>query len=572
MKKIKDHELGFNLSRGTHETPQDLQGLLYRGGAGTPIDKVPHLIKNGELGPIIKDRLPLVTIFHELIATDISRGLSKYTILSRIRNLRRFYAWCDTENLQINTKCLEYNFTSWVESLIFRFQVKKDIDQMTVYRFAKSVDYLASKVLDIEIGLLRKTRLSAPNQKKRVLGTQADKQNLEQIFEFGATLLKISAALDSDSILGILPLTIHIDDNKTLEEWSGLQNINKLKPFETTRRHKSEVNKLIAIRGKLQLEDSFKTRHPLINLRIEVELLIFIAQTGMNLSQAFKLKRCNFRYQTDADGIDVFRVHKHRRHGKAEFHIFKEYRKLFQSYLRWIEFFFPPEEERLFPFIRKLQIPAAIKAPNFQAIKSRCNQLKIPYFLPTKLRNTRINWLLRRSKDPELTAEMAQHTQETLLKVYAQPHHQVAASEISKFHRTLDPITQSPAPGLCIEIQGCPSTISSAPQGAPQPDCINPAGCFFCEYHRDIESQDYIWSLATYKYIKILELERYSSPEKNIDPHPAAKVIDRIMQKLCFFKKTSNIWSEWVDEANNRVIEGNYHPMHDGMIQLMEMQ
>lgn len=50
-------------------------------------------------------------------------------------------------------------------------------------------------------------------------------------------------------------------------------------------------------------------RNSILNFRIEAELLIFIAQTGMNLAQAVGLKRESYRWKSDGDDVEVFRVY-----------------------------------------------------------------------------------------------------------------------------------------------------------------------------------------------------------------------------------------------------------------------
>lgn len=55
------------------------------------------------------------------------------------------------------------------------------------------------------------------------------------------------------------------------------------------------------------------------------------------------------------------------------------------------------------------------------------------------LRNSRVNRLLRRSGDLELTAEMAQHAEQTLLGIYERPSQQRAMGEIMRFWNCADP-------------------------------------------------------------------------------------------------------------------------------------
>ena len=112
------------------------------------------------------------------------------------------------------------------------------------------------------------------------------------------------------------------------------------------------------------------------------------------------------------------------------------------------------------------------------------------------------------------------------------------------------------------------------PRNAPQPDCVNAAGCLFCTQHRDIESEDHVWSLSSLRYLKSLELARYRPPSSGKRPapvHPALLVINRLTAKLHFFEESSEVRRLWVEEARARISEGDYHPAWDGFIRLAEL-
>lgn len=192
---------------------------------------------------------------------------------------------------------------------------------------------------------------------------------------------------------------------------------------------------------------------------------------------------------------------------------------------------------------------------------------------PRKLRGTRINWLLRESQNPHQVAEMAQHSMETLMRVYADPHPQIAMVEITRFHQQTDPSLSPPAPGRCMS--ATPESMSVIPKNAPRPDCINSAGCLFCTQHRDIESEDHVWSLYSFRHLKSLELARYCPPtlgQHLIAEHPALLIIDRLTAKLRFFEESSEVRRLWVEEARARICEGDYHPAWDGFIRLAELR
>ncbi|MBP0633671.1 site-specific integrase [Cupriavidus sp. AcVe19-1a] len=555
---------------GRTETPWDLRPLLYRGGASTDIRKVHHVIAGGALGPPMLDRLTLVLKLHDVLAGNIAAGGSRYTVRIAIARIRSFYAWADESNCSLTLATVETDFLEWTNHLIHRQRLVGDIGAVTVYNLSSHVARLLDEVLSLKVGLLRRTRVNFPPSKRKVLGTKADKQNLADTFAFGHALLDISDALTVDSIRGKLPVMIRFRSGQQLEEWSGLPPDHKLKTLVDPTATPSRKEKVINRRAAWESDTSLRTRQPLINLRIEAELLIFIAQTGMNLSQAHKLVIGRFSYQSHLDGYLVRRVYKDRRQGEVEFAIYSEYRTLFERYLAWHRAIFQDGSNGLLFPLSSRQERARDVSPLLRAIRVRCALLKIPFVGPRSLRSVRVNWLMRRSRDPALTAEMNQHTTQTLLREYIRPHHQAAIKEISRFHSTTDPAMAPPGPGVCVK--GDPQLIQDASAGAPHPDCISPAGCLFCIHQRDIDSADHAWSLASYGHYKSLELAMYRPPKKADVLHPAMPVLDRITAKLEHFKTSSEARAFWVGEAMARVEEGDFHPKWDGFIQLAEFR
>lgn len=572
MKKTKTKPLvGLDfkmLSYGTHEWPWTFEILTRPGGAATPRNLYSEFLIKTDDSPKIHARLPFVKLLHEKIMDDHARGLRQLTIISRIRSVIAFYSWADKNGVDITYENSEIVFRDWTEHLMHRVQVKKDILQMTAYRTAKAIDLLISRIKNLQKGPIHRSRLSAASVKRRVLGTKADKQNLKETYEFGLLLKLLSDNLDYESISKPLPLIIKINDEMVLEEWSGFPKPIGPRPEESTIPRKYRYR----YRSKrIEHDPTLTTRQPLVNLRIEVELLIFVSQTGLNFTQAYRLKRGNFRFKTASDDYEVYRAYKGRKQGEAEFRIFKVYRSIFQRYLEWLEKIASSDDDRLFPFSPKYQIPSIHTPPSFHAIKHRCNLLGIKYIPPIALRNARVNWLLRISRDPELSAEMSQHTTEVLIQIYEKPHHQSAAGEISYFHRSMEKLSEPPSPGGCVASSGYFKQNQQEHNDAPKADCINSAGCFFCEHHRDIDSFDYAWSLMTYRSLKVREIERYHNPKNAHHEHPTKLVIDRVTQRLKVFEASSEERGMWVKEAEARMREERFHPMFGGLIELMEI-
>lgn len=550
------------------ETPWDLRPLLYRGGAAASIRKVAQLISEGKLGRAIEQRLPLVEKLHEAIVGRLAGGGSRYTARTAIVSIRSLYAWADKEGLSPTISSIESCFISWTDYLLHRQRVVGDLSSLSSYGLANVTSSILEEALNLNVRLLHKTRITNKRTKKLVLGTQADKKNLADTFAFGRALLDISEALTAEAIRGRLPVHVRFRSGHVIEEWSGLVPPQKLKTLNCTTAPLHRKKQIIRKRAAREDDTSLRTRSSLANLRIEAELLIFIAQTGMNLAQAFKLRVSKFSYQSHLDGYQVRRIYKGRRRGEVEFEIYSEYRALFERYLAWRQAIFPTDKDGLLFPLCSSQGRSADVAPACNSLKKRMALLGIPFFGAQALRKTRVNWLMRRSRDPALAAEMSQHTEEVLFSQYNKPHHQAAIVEISRFLAASDPAISPPGPGACVE--AAPEPVPDIPTEAPRPDCISPAGCLFCTHQRDIDSEDHTWSLASYRYYKSLELVRYRPSVGSRSQLPAEAVVDRLTSKLKHILASSDVRALWVKESLARVEEEDFHPKWDGFIRLAE--
>lgn len=574
---MREFELVFpSLALGTHQTPWDLQILLHRGAASLPRKEAMGMICKGRFCNPEEKRVFLVCAFHEVVTSSISKGRSKALVISSLEVLWRFYAWAD-ESYEVLTEDNAIDvFKAWAEYQIHRYQVKKDISAMHAYRQVTKIANLIASALNFPgnrpgAHLLFQTRMRKPSTKKRVLSTQADKQNLSSTFEFGHALKIICDTLDITMVRGSLPILIEVDSDKTI-----LAAGNLLDPHMDVSSIKDNTVRRAAERARASMGDdeSLFDRHKrsgILNLRIESELLIFIAQTGMNSAQAANIQREDYRWKSNGDDLDVFRVYKGRRSGEAVFRCFKSYKEHLQKYLHWLDDSGVSElDGRLFPLQNRTIIPAKDSKIRFYTTRGAFKRAGIEFFGPQDLRKARVNWLLRRSNDLELTAEQMAHDKSVLLRDYEKPHHQRATVEILNFHKATDPTFVPPGPGLCVDSGHTPVPIDGISEIAPKPDCVSPEGCLFCSKHRDIMNADYCWKLASHARIKSLETNLYKPSEKK-ETHPAYHVIERINQKLAAIASGSEVRATWVKDAKDAVRSGRYHPNWIGHIQLLEV-
>ena len=560
---------------GTHQVPWDLKILLFKGASNIPRKSAIVSIDDNKFGKRIEERIPLVVAFHEAICSMISLGKSRALVESSLEVLWRFFAWSDKNSQQISPENVIEIFKLWTEFQIHRHQIKNEISAIYAYRQTSKLANLIAKALHLPGAkpggnLLLQTRMRKPIEKKRVLGTEADKQNLEHTFKFGHLLTKICEALDVETVRGKLPIRINIGNEAILTLAGSLMDpdmdISNVKNAAVRR------NAEIA-RAPVPDGDSLFDRHKrsaILNQRIEAELLIFIAQTGMNLTQAASLKKESYRWKSNGEDLEVFRVYKGRRSGEAIFRCFKSYRCHLEKYMGWLDKTgFSDHDNRLFPILSRGMIRAKGAKIKFNTTKETLKKIDISFVGPQQLRKTRVNWLLRRSRDLDLTADQMAHDKAVLLRDYEMPHHQSAAAEIVRFHNATDPAFSPPGPGVCIDKLHQPELILNFPSEAPKPDCVSPEGCLFCTKHRDVMSSEYCWKLASHSQLKKLETALYK-PSKKQEVHPSYRVIDRITQKLDAISSGSQVRAMWVRDAKDLIRSGRYHPYWDGHIKLLE--
>lgn len=298
-------------------------------------------------------------------------------------------------------------------------------------------------------------------------------------------------------------------------------------------------------------------------------MLMLMGQPGVNLAQVHKLRMDEWRYKPANDGYEI-RTYKHRRWGPVVFQIYSGFRPQFERYLNWRKTIFKNDPDGLlFPFLGRGGTQPqrrSDKPPSFDSLRAACKRAGITFVTPTALRSTNVNWMLRETQNPDLTAEEKQHAKQTLLKVYETPSLQRAMVQIQLFWAEYDPAQAAVGPGSCANKR--PEAVPSTPKFSPKPDCQLPAGCMFCTHQRDIDSFDYVWSLVSFRLLKSFELCAPGQVEskKNQGQHPAEAVIQRISEKLISIKASSTERMQWLNEALIRIDEGRYHPAWVGML------
>lgn len=562
MRDVAIPDLTFPVvSYGRQETPWDLRVLLFKGGAKGHPKIVFNQIAAGELGTPLIERIELVKRIHEEMTARLVGGGTKISAFDSLRALRQFFSWADEFEQSVSFDTVEDIYRHWCDFLLNRQRLKA-INNSTAYHLATITASILDAVLERSQSLIRTTHLRKKKRGARAVGVIADKQNLADTFAFGHLCLDVIDSLSLEAVYGPLPVKIRFRDGTILEEWSRLMDPASLESLQPGYKDLSVKRAVLKKRAEWEADRTLRTRYPVVNLRIVAELLVFIAQTGMNLSQAHNLRRTQYSYKSTIDGYEV-RDYKERRKGEVLFEIFAEYRTIFQNYLDWRDGVFGVTTDRLFPLVRTMGAVASTRPDFKRFIADICAPMGVAFVSPQKLRKTRINWLLRQSRNPIQVAEQVQNTPQTLLRVYEQPSLHVAQIEIIQFWQKSDPRLSGkpmmcPAPGVC---DGVPKIRPGLPPETPKADCAHPAGCLFCEHHRDIDSADYVWSVASMRLLHTIILQRYRPPVA-IKADAARHVelaIEAMTGKLKWFNDSNETRKAWVDEAIEKLAEGEFH-------------
>lgn len=557
-------DLSFpNLIYGTNEIPHDLRRWVFKGGAGAESHIVISNIEAGGDCHAESTRLNLVQRIHEVLLNHLERGGSRHTLNGQIFRLKIFFRWADDNSRKLSLDHIASTFRDWTDFLLHRVRVSKNLSEATAYGYGSVVGWILDRVLERQTAIVKTTRLRNQKSISRAVGSKADKQNLRDTFALGHFLLDLADGLSLDVIWGTLPVHIKLRNGVELIEWSGYNRYQ----FKTDHKYPKQAlwYKQHAVKKHALWEEdkTLRTRYPLVNLRIQAEMFMLMGQPAVNLAQAHRLRMDQWRYKASTHGYEV-RTYKNRRFGPVVFEIYSAYKDIFERYLKWRAAIFANDPDGLlFPLLGKWGNPVARnpdKFSTFDKLKDACRRANVKYLPPGALRSTNVNWMLRRTQDPSLTAEEKQHSTRVLLENYEKPSQQRAMVQVQAFWATHDPAQLATGPGLCAT--NAPTPIHQIPPGATQPDCYTPSGCLFCTQQRDVDSFDYVWSLTSFRFLKSFELgaQVRSAIQNATEFTPVESIVSRITEKLTFIAESSAQRKEWVLESEYRIEEGRYHP------------
>lgn len=282
MIKYTDYEL-LGSAGSTRAVPINMAPLLFKGGAKLSNKIALKNIKLGHCGNEIPQRVPIVRKITELFNERVAIGYSRDSVRSAAVQIREFFKWVDDSDFEINANNIDVCFLSWTRHINHRQEIQKNITAIHAYQSAVSISKTLSQALELDINLLKSAGITRPKKHLNEITRTSDKQNLQSTFQFGYFLCDITTNLDAATITKEMPIIFLFRTGKKYEEWLKLRPPETLTTLNGSKKP-SIIKGTLEKREKWASDTSMRTRAPLIYLRVEAELLIFIAQTGMNLT------------------------------------------------------------------------------------------------------------------------------------------------------------------------------------------------------------------------------------------------------------------------------------------------
>ncbi|WP_373019975.1 hypothetical protein [Thiomicrorhabdus sp.] len=587
-----------------HKTRFELKRFAFLGGADVNSSAFTKDLNSGKYYELIPSRIDLLSkIKEELESSLISGHNSLETVQNKISVLKKFFIYCDGSTLfkEVSVIKLKEAYLTYSDHLFVQTHTettKNKASKNTIYEHLNLLGNFFGKIINhTGTPLFKQTRLSTsiPRTRKKLLGKAQDQQNLSEVFKFGSVLFDICTGITKDKILGTLPTIVQIrngvvHNNQIFfrgillpksEIWvrHSYEELKEMFP----QRAKSTINALVT-QAKKAREPSrdikSSGRHSIFNSRIRAEFLVFLAMTNCNTIVAKNLKRHKYDYKPLGDVYQI-REWKARKGGNVILEIPKSYKPMFEAYLEFRDDFvkdYPMKgDDWLFPIIigptggKKHKTHGySNSVDEYKYIRKLFKEHNIPWFTGRNLRPTFLNLLYRKSGDENLTAEQASHLKQTFREHYDQPSLQRSLLEITRFWNQHDPIQHNNLTASVINSPcgGIPEATENKPKIIVDPNCTNPSGCLWCKHFRDLDEFDYVWSLLSFRHLKIIE----SSISLTSEEKPSDLVVMRLNEKIHWFRKisTDTNHSSWVEEAEERLDEGSFHPDWSVLIELLD--
>lgn len=527
-------------------TRWNLTPCIYEGGTNINIQRANHLDEVARLP--IKSNLFICMVENWKAHAEglLDSGASVREVRNNIGSLKAFVSFADTKRERLDTvDNIRKALFKYSEHLFTRTALTQITASTAYYGVARCVGFLNSTLEDLQFSM-NQTRLKPKAKSRRALGRGVEKIKLNEASELANFCFELAQSFKPSTLTsGSLPILVNVGCLQV-----NLTSAGGRKKQETIGKNFTQT----------QAYQAFNTR-------VSAEIMIFLAMTIQNQAPTYQIKRYKFDYKPLGEKYEV-REFKARRGGEVLFKIPKPYKPYFERYIDFLDEY-APDSEWLFPYLEKGKGFRKTTDDDTSKLRRLCLRYQVPWVPPSSFRSIGVNLLMRMASDEKTSADYAGHAVATFRQSYEFPSLQRAMIQISRFWDENDPLTHgNPTVSLFnAPCNGVPMPVEDATKNLPKPDCINPTGCIGCLNFRDDDSFDYVWNLHSFRYLEIIA----SSSHRTKETKTANIAIDWANLKINWFKTSKNKKrKEWVDEAQMRIEEGEYHPNWSRKIQKFE--
>jgi hypothetical protein len=535
MSKLPDLTVKHRKIDKPESTIWNLTRFIYIGGTKMNSHRVNFLDELSQLPLKSETFISIVEQCKAHAESKLDSGASQKTIGCQLTNLKAFVGYADEHRKQLDSvESIRKTLFAYAEHQFTRGTLRQIKPNSAYVVVAGCALFLNGAYEDLQFEI-NQTRIKIGKQSRRALSRNAEKIKLSDAAKLANFCCEIAQNFDPALLTsGSVPILVTAN--------------------------KQEVN-LTSIGGRIYTQSISKdftqnSAYQAFNARVAAEVLIFLAMTLQNQAPTYLLKRVKFDYKPLDEKYQV-REFKARRGGEVLFTIPKPYMPYFEGYLAFLESF-APDSGWLFPHLMKGKGFRKRTDSDTSKLHNLCERYNVPWVSPNNFRSIGENLLMRMASNANTAADYAGHAVATFRQSYEFPSLQRAMIQIGQFWDENDPLTHG-KPTVSLFNSPCngnPTPIEDATNKLPKPDCINPTGCIGCINFRDDDSFDYVWNLHSFRYLEIIA----SSSHRTKETKAANIAIDWVNLKINWFKTSKSAKRrKWVEEAQMRIEEGEYH-------------
>jgi hypothetical protein len=544
MNNLPDLTIKHRKIDNPESTRWNLTPLIYEGGTKINVHRKTYWDEVAQLPLKSKALIDMVEQCKTHAEGLLDTGASVQTILCTLDILKPFFGYADAKGKRVDTvDNICQTLFAYSEHQFTRATLK-EIKHTTAYGSANQcADFLKGAFENLQFDI-KQTRLKQEKKSPRAMNRSAEKLKLSVAATLANFCYELTLNFKPSSLTsGSIPILVSIDSQQV----------------HLTGRTKQPI--------EVDIDFTQTYASHAFNHRVMAEVMIFLALTMANQAPTYLLRRAKFDYKPLGEKYEV-REFKARRGGEVSFVIPKQYKPYFEHYLAFLDEY-APDSEWLFPFLMKHKGFRKRTANDNENFTNLCLRYQVPWTCPSSFRGITENLLMRMSSSEKTAADYAGHAIATFRQSYEFPSQQRAMIQIATFWDENDPLTHGkPTVSLFNSpCTGVPTAVDDATNKLPKPDCINPTGCIGCVHFRDDDSFDYVWNLHSFRYLEIIA----SSSHRTKETKASNIGIDWANLKINWFKTSKDTKRKgWVEEAQMRIEEGDYHPSWSRKIQMWE--